>query len=371
MSLYGLLRPLLFGLQAERAHRVGTVALNAALGPAAARAAARRALEVRDPALETEVFGIRFPNPVGLAAGFDKSGESFNALGALGFGFVEIGTVTAVPQPGNPPPRLFRLPADGALLNRMGFNNPGAEAVAARLGRASIEPVLGINLGKSKVTPLEDATGDYLSSLELLEPFARYAVVNVSSPNTPGLRALQDAAPLRELLRALRARTAETASAHRASPTPILLKIAPDLTDTQVDEAVAIAADEGIAGIVATNTTVSRAGLRTPAADVEALGAGGISGTPVRRRAREVVARIHRATGGALPVIGVGGIFTADDAWEMIRAGASLVQVYTGFVYGGPGIVRSINRGLLAHLHGEGMTSISQAVGTARGAEVR
>src|SRR5687767_2240915 len=207
--LSDLLRPLLSSLPPEQAHHAGTAALNAAMLTPPQRAAARALLQVRDPALAVERFGIRFPNPVGLAAGFDKSAAAFNALAALGFGHVEIGTVTALGQPGNPRPRLFRLPADRALLNRMGFNNPGAEAVAARLRRTRIEPVLGINLGKSKAAPLEDAAADYLRSMELLEPFAAYLVVNVSSPNTPGLRQLQDAAPLRELLRALRTRAGE------------------------------------------------------------------------------------------------------------------------------------------------------------------
>jgi dihydroorotate dehydrogenase len=367
MLPYAMLRPLLFKVPAETAHHLANGILGAAMLTAPARAVSRALLDVRDPALEVERFGIRFPNPVGLAAGFDKSGEHFNALGALGFGFVEIGTVTALAQPGNPLPRLFRLPADRALLNRMGFNNPGAEAVARRLRRTAIEPVLGINLGKSKVTPLEDATADYLRSLELLEPFARYVVVNVSSPNTPGLRTLQDARPLRGLLSAMRSRAAELASYRRETPKPILLKIAPDLTDEQVDEAVGIAVDEGIAGIIATNTTVSREGLRTGAERVAAMGAGGISGGPVRRRAREVVARVWKTSGGRLPIVGVGGIFTADDAWEMIRAGASLVQVYTGFVYGGPEMVRDINRGLLARLRRDGLGSITQAVGLAHG----
>lgn len=364
MPGYSLLRPLLFSLPAETAHHVASDALRAAMAAAPARAAARAAFEVRDPALAVERFGIRFPNPVGLAAGFDKSGESFNALGALGFGFVEIGTVTALAQPGNDRPRLFRLPEDRALLNRMGFNNPGAEAVARRLRHTRIEPVLGINLGKSKATPLEEATGDYLRSLALLEPYARYLVVNVSSPNTPGLRALQDAGPLRELLSAMRRATAESAAARgAASPTPVLLKIAPDLTDAQVEEAVSIAAEEGAAGIIATNTTISREGLRTPRTEVEALGAGGISGAPVHRRAVEVVARVWRTTGGRLPIVGVGGVFTADDAWEMVRAGASLVQLYTGFVYGGPGVVRAVNRGLLGHLRRAGLLHVDEAVG--------
>ncbi len=363
--LYDLLRPLLFTLDPERAHHAGTAALSAALGTRAARQAARKLFAVDHPALAVERFGIRFPNPVGLAAGFDKGGEWFNALGALGFGHVEIGTVTALAQPGNPPPRLHRLPADRALLNRMGFNNPGAEAVAARLAKTPAEPVLGINLGKSKATPLEDAADDYLRSLELLEHYANYLVVNVSSPNTPGLRTLQDAGPLRELLRALRGRAAELAESWDEDPCPILLKIAPDLTDPQVEEAVGIAAEEGIAGIIATNTTVSREGLRTPRETVEAMGAGGISGAPVHRRAVEVVGRVWRAAGGRLPVVGVGGVFTAADAWEMVRAGASLVQVWTGFVYRGPGIAREINRGLLRLLRREGMARLDEAVGLA------
>ena len=363
--LYSALRPLLFTLPAERAHHLGTAALDAALLTPAARSLVRGVFDVRDPALAVERFGIRFPNPVGLAAGFDKSGASFNALGALGFGFVEIGTVTALAQPGNPRPRLFRLPADRALLNRMGFNNPGAEAVAARLRRATIEPVLGINLGKSKAAPLEDAAADYLRSLELLEPFAAYLAVNVSSPNTPGLRRLQDAGPLRELLRALRARAAGLAAARGQPAKPILLKIAPDLTDPQVEEAAGIALEEGAAGLIATNTTVSREGLRTSAAELERLGAGGISGAPVHRRAVEVVGLVHRATGGRLPIVGVGGIFGPDDAWEMVRAGAGLVQVWTGFVYRGAGIARDINRGLLVRLRREGMRSLDEAVGAA------
>ena len=363
MPLYDAIRPLLFTLPAEQAHHVGTSALNAALSLPPARALARSLFDVRDPALAVERFGIRFPNPVGLAAGFDKGGAWFNALGALGFGAIEIGTVTALGQPGNPRPRLFRLPADRALLNRMGFNNPGAEAVAARLERTKIEPVLGINIGKSKAAPLEEAAADYLRSLELLERYAAYLVVNVSSPNTPGLRQLQDAAPLRELLRALRARAGELAAARGVSPKPILLKIAPDLTDPQVEEAAGIAVEEGMAGLIATNTTVSRDGLQTP--DVDALGAGGISGAPVHRRAVQVVARAWTATGGRLPIVGVGGIFGPDEAWAMVRAGASLVQVWTGFIYRGPGIARDINRGLLERMAREGFRSLDEAVGAA------
>lgn len=362
---YHLLRPLLFRLPAETAHEMATGALATALASGAARSGMQRLLGVEDEALAITRWGIRFPNPVGLAAGFDKAATLFNAMGALGFGFIEIGTVTALPQEGNPPPRLFRLARDRALLNRLGFNNPGADAIAERLAASPIEPILGVNLGKSKVTPLEEATGDYLRSLERLERFARYLVINVSSPNTPGLRTLQDAGPLRELLRTLLGRAAELAHARGEAPRPILLKIAPDLSDSQIEGVVEIVLAEGAAGIVATNTTISREGLGTPPAQVEALGAGGISGAPLHGRALDVVRRIHCRTEGSLPIIGVGGIFNADDAWAFIRAGASLVQLYTGLVYGGPVTVRRINHGVVERLHREGFGSVGEAVGSA------
>jgi dihydroorotate dehydrogenase len=362
--VYGLLRPLLFRLPAETVHHWSSSLLARTLAAEPARAAVRRRYRVDESNLRVSRWGIDFPNPVGLAAGFDKAGTAYNALAALGFGFVEIGTVTAMAQPGNPRPRLFRLPRDRALLNRLGFNNPGAEAVARQLAKGPIEPILGINLGKSKLTPLERATEDYLRSLELLQPFARYVVVNVSSPNTPGLRALQDAAPLRALLAALRKRSLELASENGRAAPPILLKIAPDLSDSQVDEVVAIAEEEGAAGIVATNTTVERAGLLTPARRVAAMGDGGISGAPLRERAQQITARIFRRTAGRLPIVGVGGIFSAEDAWARIRAGASLVQLYTGFVYGGPGVVREINRGLARRLRDAGMSGLDEVIGS-------
>jgi dihydroorotate dehydrogenase len=354
---YSLARSALFRLPAETAHELAVDCLEHL--PYPVRAAIRHSTRVDDPRLETWLWNIAFPNPVGLAAGFDKSARSFNALGALGFGFVEVGTITALPQPGNPKPRLFRLPADEALLNRMGFNNPGAEAVAQRLAGMRPETILGVNVGKSKVTPLEGAIDDYLRSISLLAPFARYLVINVSSPNTPGLRDLQDAGPLRALLRAVSAELART-----EAPPPVLLKLAPDLTDPQLDQAVAIAAEERAAGIVAVNTTISREGLRTPAAEVERLGAGGISGRPVRSRAQEVVARIRRTTEGRMPIIGVGGIFSATDAWDRICAGANLVQLYTGFVYGGPAIVKRINLGIAERLDRTGARSIAEVVGS-------
>lgn len=363
MSIYHLLRAPLFGLPPETAHEVVTGTMDRVLGTAAARSLVRRALSADDPALRVRLWEVDFPGPVGLAAGFDKSGSHFNALAALGFGFIEIGTVTAKAQPGNPRPRLFRLPADQALVNRMGFNNPGADAVSRRLQGAPIETVLGVNLGKSKVTPLEEATGDYLYSVDRLQPFARYLVVNVSSPNTPGLRSLQEAGPLRELLRAVVGRVRENAGA--AAPPPVLVKLAPDLTDPQVDQAVEIALEEGCSGIVAVNTTVSRTGLRTSAGMLERIGAGGLSGPPLRARAHEVVRRIFSLTRGAVPIVGVGGIRSAEDAWERIRAGASLVQLYTGLVYEGPDLVRRINRGLAERMRREGVGSLAEVVGSA------
>lgn len=359
-AAYKLLRAPLFRLDPETAHEVATAALGGLLALPALRSAARRAMRVDDPALRVTRWGIDFPSPLGLAAGFDKAGTLFNALGALGFGFVEIGTVTAEAQAGNPRPRLFRLPADEALLNRMGFNNPGAVAVARHLAATRIEPVLGINLGKSKVTPLEEATQDYLRSVDQLQPFADYLVVNVSSPNTPGLRALQDAGPLRELLHAVVERVRRNAP---GGACPVLVKLAPDLSDEQVEQAVEIALEEGAAGIVATNTTVARSGLRTGAAQVERMGMGGISGPPVRARAQQVVSRIYQRTQGRVPIVGVGGISTADDAWARIRAGASLLQVYTAFIYQGPTMARRIQLGLLHRLRREGLESVEEAVG--------
>jgi dihydroorotate dehydrogenase len=279
------------------------------------------------------VFGVRFPNPVGLAAGMDKDGRALPAWPALGFGFVEVGTVTRHPQPGNPKPRLFRGVRSQAIVNRMGFNNAGADALVARLREGGRPPVpLGISLGKSKVTPLEQAVEDYLYSLRALRPYADYVAVNVSSPNTPGLRALQDRAALDELLGALRA---------EAGTTPVLVKVAPDLTDHALGELVEVCTDRGVAGLIATNTTLARDGLAGPDAAL-ATQAGGLSGRPLTERAREVVTFIGKRT--ALPVIGVGGILVPDDALRLLDAGASLVQLYTGLVYAGPGLVRAISR---------------------------
>ncbi|GGQ53602.1 quinone-dependent dihydroorotate dehydrogenase [Couchioplanes azureus] len=323
-------RPVLFrvgGGDAERAHEF-TLDRLAGLG-SAARAVLRRRYAVSAP---VELFGVRFPNPVGLAAGMDKNGVALPAWPALGFGFVEVGTVTARPQPGNDRPRLFRLRDSEAVINRMGFNNDGAAALAGRL--RALGPLgipLGVSLGKSKVTPLEEAVQDYLTSYELLHPYADYIAVNVSSPNTPGLRTLQDKSAIAALLGAL------------VGKTPVLVKIAPDLSESAIAELLGVCLAYGAAGVIATNTTLSRDGL-APADRARAAEAGGLSGRPLTERAREVVRFVHTETGGRLPIIGVGGIVEPDDAARMFDAGASLVQLYTGFIYRGPALVRAAAR---------------------------
>jgi dihydroorotate dehydrogenase len=313
----------------------------------------RRLLGPTDPALASTVFGVRFPGPLGLAAGFDKDGLGVLTWGALGFGHAEVGTVTAHPQPGNPAPRMFRLPADRALLNRMGFNNLGAGALAMRLARQRPEVPIGVNIGKTKATPADQAVDDYRASARLVGPLASYLVVNVSSPNTPGLRDLQAVESLRPILSAVLAETT----------TPVLVKIAPDLSDADVDAIADLAVELGLAGIVATNTTISRQGLRTPG--VDELGAGGISGPPVARRAVEVLRRLYGRVGDRLVFICVGGIENADDAWERITAGASLLQGYTGFIYGGGLWAKQIHDGVARRLHDGGFASLSEAVGAA------
>lgn len=289
------------------------------------------------------VFGIRFPSPVGLAAGMDKNGIALRAWPAIGFGFVEVGTVTAHAQPGNPRPRLFRLIEHEAVINRMGFNNLGSEALAARLAAyGDLGYPLGVSIGKSKVTPLEDAVEDYVTSLRRLYRYGDYFAVNVSSPNTPGLRSLQDAGHLRELLTALHAE-ADSLTVAGLAPKPILVKIAPDLTTSAIDELLQVCTGTGVAGIIATNTTIDRAGV---AGHPLAGETGGLSGRPLAETSAKVVAHIHGETGGALPVIGVGGIVDPSDAARLFDAGASLVQVYTGLIYRGPGLIRQINRRL-------------------------
>ena len=322
-------------------------------------------LQRRDLRLEQVLFGCRFPNPVGLAAGFDKNGVAAGIWDRFGFGFSEVGTVTWHGQPGNPRPRLFRLAEEQAALNRMGFNNDGAQALLKTLQRQKLEPpgrrpaVLGINVGKSKITPLEQAPDDYASSLELLAPLADYAVINVSSPNTPGLRDLQDTTQLRRLVERLRRLP--------ACP-PLLVKIAPDLEDDAIDGIARLAFEEGLAGVIAVNTSLDRLGLakrrlqqtgRTLAEE-----AGGLSGVPLRHRALEVIRRLRVSAGPALPLIGVGGIDSPEAAWERISAGSSLVQLYTGWIFKGPDLVPQILEGLQQQLDRHGLRSVREAVGS-------
>jgi dihydroorotate dehydrogenase len=334
---------LLQRLPAEGTHRVSFALLRALVAIPGMRWLLARLTRVADPGLTVRALGLELPGPLGLAAGFDKDARGVDALLALGFGFVEIGTVTAQPQPGNPKPRMFRLPRDRALVNRLGFNNRGAEAAAARLARRRRRGIVGINLGKTKIVPEAEAIADYVASCERLAPYADYLVVNVSSPNTPGLRDLQAVDKLRPLLAAVRA------AADRAVPTrtvPLLVKIAPDLADADVDAVADLALELGLDGIVATNTTIARTGLATPAADVAALGAGGLSGAPLAARSLDVLRRLRARAGDRLVLISVGGISTAEDAHARLAAGATLVQAYTGFIYGGPLWPRRIHAGL-------------------------
>jgi dihydroorotate dehydrogenase len=295
------------------------------------------------PSLERKLFGITFKNPVGLAAGFDKDAKFIDELSCLGFGFIEIGTVTPLAQDGNEKPRLFRLPADGAIVNRMGFNNEGVDAAVERLKvREKSNIIIGGNIGKNKNTSNENAVNDYIICFKKLFAHVDYFVVNVSSPNTPGLRDLQEKEPLHHLLLTL-----QNINLQYPNPKPILIKIAPDLTDTQIDDVIDIVQKVNLAGIVATNTTISREGLLSNPDEVHDMGLGGLSGKPVRKRSTEIIRYITQKTNSSIPIIAVGGIFNAQDAQEKIEAGASLVQVYTGFIYSGPGIAKGICRKLV------------------------
>ncbi|RXZ50083.1 quinone-dependent dihydroorotate dehydrogenase [Agromyces binzhouensis] len=337
--MYRLLFSLVFSrMDPERAHHLafGVIRALPALG------IGRLVERVTGPApeLAVEALGLRFPSPFGVAAGFDKDALAVVGLGNLGFGHVEVGTITALPQPGNERPRLFRLIADRALINRMGFNNGGADAAAGRISRLSRRrhrPVLGVNIGKSRVTPVERATEDYVRSTKVLAPHADYLVVNVSSPNTPGLRGLQELDALAPLLEAVRG---------AAGRTPLLVKIAPDLDDAEVVRICDLAVRLGLDGIIATNTTISRAGLVTPAAEVEAIGAGGLSGAPLAARSLAVLKLIREHVPAELCVVSVGGVETAEDVQERLDAGATLVQGYSAFAYRGPAWAREVNRGL-------------------------
>ena len=302
----------------------------------------RLLFKVKDTRLEREVFGLKFENPVGLAAGFDKDAKLFDELGAFGFGFVEIGTVTPLPQQGNPKPRLFRLKQDHGLINRMGFNNSGIEAVTSKLRRNKTKLIIGGNIGKNKLTPNEDAVSDYEICFEKLFPYVDYFAVNVSSPNTPGLRDLQEKAPLTALLNLL-----QELNSAKDKRKPILLKIAPDLTNEQLDDIITIVADTKIDGLIATNTTIDRNGLKTDKNKLKAIGDGGLSGKPVKSRSTEVIKYLADTSNKAFPIIGVGGIHSPEDALEKLDAGATLVQLYTGFIYEGPALIKKINTAII------------------------
>jgi dihydroorotate dehydrogenase len=379
--MYSLVLRLMFLLPPERIHHLVFLAMRWATRFPPTRALLTRRTVTADPILRTTAFGVEFPAPLGLAAGFDKDAEGVNAWGPLGFGFAEVGTVTAQAQPGNPAPRLFRLSADHALINRMGFNNHGAAAAARLLaGRRPGGVPIGANIGKTKIVPAERAAEDYVTSARLLGSSADFVVVNVSSPNTPGLRDLQAVQALRPLLAAVleclaAGATGAEAAAERnhAEPrgrrhrhsVPVLVKIAPDLSDEDIDAVADLAVELGLAGIVATNTTTGREHLRTPPARVDAIGGGGLSGPPVAERSLNVLRRLYARAGDRLVLVSVGGIETADQAYERILAGATLLQGFTGFIYGGPLWTRRVHRGLAARLRAAGYTSIGDAIGAA------
>jgi dihydroorotate dehydrogenase len=347
-----IIRPALFNISPETAHEIGIEALKVGLSSKAAQNLAAKKFAVeRFGAIER--FGLKFKNPLGIAAGFDKNGIVVNQLAALGFGFVEVGTVTFKPQKGNEKPRLFRLAEDKALINRLGFNNEGTPRVVERLKKINPNCVLGVNIGKNKDVPNEEAIENYLKSFDLASEVADYIAVNVSSPNTPNLRELQKAENLEELLSRLQKRNQELKNK------PLLVKIAPDLTEAEIEAITDIALRFELAGIIATNTTVSRENLKTKIDET-----GGLSGMPLKKRSNEVVSKIFRYAKGKLPIVGVGGIFTAEDAFEKIAAGASLIQAYTGFVYQGFTFARDVNSGLAGILRKKGFKTIDEAVGT-------
>ncbi len=332
-----LIRPTLFKFDPEEVHYFTFSFLRKICKIPGATSILKSKFQMEDPRLEREVFGLKFKNPVGLAAGFDKDAKLYKELSSLGFGFIEIGTVTPKPQPGNEKKRLFRLKEDSAIINRMGFNNEGVEATVARL-KKNKNVLIGGNIGKNKVTPNENAVDDYVFSFNALFDHVNYFVVNVSSPNTPNLRELQDKEPLKKLLNTL-----QELNSKKSEPKPILLKIAPDLTDDQLMDIIDIVKETGIAGVIATNTTISREGLKSDNKDEM----GGLSGKPLTKRSTEVIRFLSEKSGKAFPIIGVGGIHTAEDAIEKLEAGASLVQLYTGFVYEGPALIKAINKKIL------------------------
>lgn len=352
-SLYNAALKAMFTIQPERIHDIISSGLGILQVVTPLNRIMEKIIAVHDPRLEQDVFGVTFPRPLGLAAGFDKDATSPDAWTAVGFGYAELGTVTASPQPGNPPPRLFRLKADRGILNRMGFNNIGAAAVADNLRRRTSDDVIGINIGKTKVVPVDQAADDYRRSATLLGDLADYLVINVSSPNTPGLRNLQAVDELRPIIDVVQ----------QSTNTPVLVKIAPDLADDDIDAVADLAKEMGLAGIVATNTTISRDGLNTPKNKVEKMGAGGVSGPRLTQRALEVTQRLYDKLEGKLAIISVGGISSPKDAWDRIAAGANLLQIYTALIYEGPDLIRDIHKDLLRQLDVHGYQNLSDAVG--------
>ena len=341
--MYPLLRRTLFLFDAEKVHYFTTFLLKFLLKFSFTRIIFKKLFVLEDPKLERTVFGLKFKNPVGMAAGFDKNAEMFNDLAYCGFGFIEVGTLTPLGQSGNPKPRLFRIKKDKGILNRLGFNNKGVASAIPRLKvRKHPNLIIGGNIGKNKITPNEDATNDYVLAFEQLFPYVDYFVVNVSSPNTANLRDLQEKEPLTALLTELKNR-----NSLKENPKPILLKIAPDLTNLQLDDIIEIMRFTKIDGVIATNTTIGRDDLKTDSKLLMQYGAGGISGKPLAKRSTEVIRYLYDNSKGEFPIIGVGGIHSADDALEKLAAGASLIQLYTGFIYEGPGIVRKINEAIL------------------------
>ena len=356
-----ILRPILFYFDPEKVHYFVCGLLKIISKIPFGNFTLRQIYQFENPALEREVFGLKFKNPVGLAAGFDKNAELIDEFSELGFGFIEIGTVTPLPQDGNDKPRLFRLPADKGIINRMGFNNKGMVEAAKRLRQHKSKLLIGGNIGKNKLTPNENALDDYIKCFDELYDVVDYFVVNVSSPNTPNLRDLQEKEPLMKILTALRNRqwvvsdgqsiiNQKSKIKNQKSKKPILLKIAPDLTDGQLDDIIEIVIGSGIDGVIATNTTISRDNLETNASEVQKMGAGGLSGKPLTSRSTEVIRYLSEKSNRAFPIIGVGGIHSPEDALEKLRAGASLIQLYTGFIYEGPDLIRRINKSILENV---------------------
>lgn len=339
---YKFLRYFLFLFDPEKIHKISFVFLKLLFSIPSQFSFWKYFFIIKNKSLEKTVFGLNFDNPVGLAAGFDKDAEIFDGLDTFGFGFVEIGTVTPLAQDGNPKPRLFRLKKDNAVINRMGFNNDGVEAVVSRLRRKKSNIIIGGNIGKNKLTPNDMAINDYEICFEKLFNYVDYFVVNVSSPNTPGLRDLQDKKPLTKLLNRL-----QDINNDKSKPKPILLKIAPDLTNSQLDDIIQIIDETGLEGVVATNTTINRDNLHTTTEEVNSIGNGGLSGKPIKDRSTEIIKYLSENSNKSFYIIGVGGISSASDAIEKLNAGADLVQIYTGFIYEGPSLVKNINQGLI------------------------